>query len=204
MNGGPTTVPGKVNEALYLDGVDDYIELGPNDTLKMAGGLTIECWVNWEGECAPIAGIERSYRIWIYTDGQLYCNLATTDHAWPGWGTGYMPALNEWIHLAMVYDGSNLMAYANGVKLGEDPAVGNVLDSTVPFRVGLYLVPSPNDWMFHGKIDELRLYNRGLSEAEILQNMEANFYSVTGLDKLVGTWGEIKDSDLGSPSARTW
>lgn len=188
------TVPGKTNEALSFDGTDVYVDCGSDATLKMTTGLTVECWVTWDGGCSPIAGIERSYRIWIYGDDQLYCNLATAEHAWPGWGTGYMPALGEWIHLAMVYDGNNLIAYANGEKLGEDPAKGEVLPAAPPFIIGTYLPPRP-DCMFTGMIDELRVYNRGLSQLELEQNMTANFYSVTSLHKLVGTWGEIKNSN---------
>jgi hypothetical protein len=196
IKGEAKTVPGKVNEALYFDGLDDYVDCGSDESLKLVKGLTVECWAYWEGGCSPIAGIERSYRIWIYGDDRLYCNLATADHAWPGWTTGYTPPLAEWIHLAMVYDGSNLIAYANGEKLGEDPAKGDVLPANLPFLIGVYLPPRP-ECTYAGMIDELRVYNRGLSQAEIQQNMDAKFYDVAvgkPDDKLAETWGRIKDS----------
>jgi hypothetical protein len=43
-------------------------------------------------------------------------------------------------------------------------------------------------------VDEVRIYDRPLSEEEILQNMEAEGMSVEPADKLVETWGKIKVS----------
>jgi len=199
INGGPTTVPGKINEALYFDSKDDNIDCGTDDSLKMDEGLTIECWVYWEGGYSPIAGIEGSYKIMVSESGGLYLNLATASHAWAGWMPKYNLVQDEWHHLAMVYDGSNLIFYADGVKLGEDPAKGAVTPKGNPFRIGVYCVPPhPHaERVFCGKIDELRVYNRGLSEEEIQHNMEASFYdlAVAGPDgKLAGTWGNIKAS----------
>jgi hypothetical protein len=196
INGNPAVVPGKVNEAFSFVSDDDYIDCGADESLKMTSGLTVECWVYWEGECSPIAGIERSYRIWIYSDDQLYLNIATTSNPWSGWFSGYLPTPGQWMHLAMVYDGSNLISYADGVKTGEEPKQGDVLPSSNTFIIGTYLPPRPA-CVLSGMLDELRVYNRGLSQAEILQNMAAGVEgsaAVSSIDKLARTWGEMKVS----------
>ena len=139
INGTPQPVPGKVNEAFAFSADEDYIDCGSDASLKMTSGLTVECWVYWEGGCSPIAGIERSYRIWIYSDDQLYLNIATDAQPWAGSFSEFLPTVNQWVHLAMVYDGSNLIAYENGKKLGDDIATGDVLPSIEPFYIGVYL-----------------------------------------------------------------
>lgn len=51
---------------------------------------------------------------------------------------------------------------------------------------------------FDGRIDELRLYNRGLTEEEIQENFEAevnNLAVTNSAVKLPGLWGEIKTAE---------
>ena len=57
----------------------------------------------------------------------------------------------------------------------------------------LYSIDNEND-PFMGKLDEICLYEKALSEAEVLQNMEAEGLSVNPAGKLSLTWGEIKAS----------
>lgn len=194
INGSPQPVPGKLNEAFAFTGDEDYIDCGSDASLSVTSGLTVEGWVYWEGGCSPIAGIERSYRIWIYLDDQMYVNLATADVAWAGLPSAIPPTLNQWIHVAMVYDGSNVTVYVDGVKSLDVAVTGDVAAAIHPFFIGVYLPPRP-DCNFSGMIDELRVYDRGLSENEILQNMVVEGGSAVGpIDKLAHTWGEIKDS----------
>ncbi len=52
--------------------------------------------------------------------------------------------------------------------------------------------------LFRGIIDEVRVYNRALSEEEINQNMKAEGLAVEGpTDKLAVTWGEMKALGFG-------
>ncbi len=51
------------------------------------------------------------------------------------------------------------------------------------------------DW-FTGMIDEVKLYNRGLTEAEVLKSMEGpGEFSVKPDGKLAVKWGEIKSNN---------
>jgi hypothetical protein len=45
---------------------------------------------------------------------------------------------------------------------------------------------------FNGLLDELRLYNRGLSQAEIEKNRDAIGLAIEPAEKLALTWGTIK------------
>jgi hypothetical protein len=74
--------------------------------------------------------------------------------------------LNSWGHLACVYDGSALRLYINGAEISSASASGanNVGAYNTNLTIG-------SDWigskLVVGKIDDVRLYNRALSAAEI-------------------------------------
>jgi len=59
--------------------------------------------------------------------------------------------------------------------------------------IGIYKDDNEHD-PFAGKLDEIRLYEIVLSEAQVLQNYEAKGLSVDTAGKLSLTWGEIKAS----------
>ena len=85
-------------------------------------------------------------------------------------GTGQLP-LNTWTHLAATYDGATLRLYVNGAEVGNRVITGALLTSTGVLRIG-----GNSIWgeFFQGRIDEVRIYNRPLTHAEILTDMTAS------------------------------
>jgi hypothetical protein len=77
-------------------------------------------------------------------------------------------ALNGWSHLASTYDGSTLRLYVNGVLVSSTAASGSLAASSGVLRIGGNGVWP--EW-FAGLIDEVRVYNRALSAAEIQSDM---------------------------------
>jgi hypothetical protein len=76
---------------------------------------------------------------------------------------------NDWIHLAGTYDGSTIACYVNG-QLGEAKDVNNPYGlARCPEDPGLAIgnEPDANDSAFKGIIDDVRIYNYGLSQAEV-------------------------------------
>jgi len=74
---------------------------------------------------------------------------------------------NTWYHVAATYDGSNMKIYINGILDATKAQTGSV-NSTGAFNVGYLYNTSRN---FNGKIDEVRVWKRSLSQTEISQNM---------------------------------
>src|SRR6185295_10531103 len=79
--------------------------------------------------------------------------------------------LNQFTHLAATFDGSEARLYVNGVLEGTLPASGDLQRSFEPVFIG---APGPgcpgaypNLGEFVGMIDELALYPRALTAAEI-------------------------------------
>jgi hypothetical protein len=79
---------------------------------------------------------------------------------WPG----------DWIHVAGTYDGNALTSYVNG-ELEQTDDVNNPSGMLSQDLAGLSIGNKPNgdanDTSFEGTIDDVRIYNYGLSQAEV-------------------------------------
>jgi hypothetical protein len=76
--------------------------------------------------------------------------------------------VNTWVHLAATYDGANLRLFMNGTQVGTRALTGSIRASTGVLRIGGNNIWS--EW-FAGLIDEVRIYNRALTAAEIQTDM---------------------------------
>ncbi|AZA81589.1 hypothetical protein C1637_03185 [Chryseobacterium lactis] len=74
---------------------------------------------------------------------------------------------NTWYHVAATYDGTTMKLYINGALDASKAQTGSV-SSNGAFNVGYLYEASRN---FNGKIDEVRVWKRALSQTEISQNM---------------------------------
>src|SRR6185295_7336602 len=77
-------------------------------------------------------------------------------------------ALNTWYHVAGVYDASTrtLNVYVNGV-LNNGVLAGTVPATQVNSSVNVNIGRRTGGFYFNGIIDEVRIYNRALTPAEI-------------------------------------
>ncbi|MDH4241911.1 MAG: LamG domain-containing protein, partial [Phycisphaerae bacterium] len=105
-----------------------------------------------------------------YADGQNFClRTLTTDNQWRTqlWGGAYdmdftYDSQDKWVHFALVHDGSQTTVYADGAIVAQQPRT-LATSGNVPFRIGQYNVAN----YFNGRIDDVRIYNYGLSQAEV-------------------------------------
>ncbi|MGP3705255.1 MAG: LamG domain-containing protein, partial [Candidatus Bathyarchaeota archaeon] len=98
----------------------------------------------------------------------------------------------EWYHIVGNYDGKKVRIYVNGeVKAEKDANVA------IPANTSSYVIggtQESRDW-FAGIIDECKLYNRGLTEAEIKKSMKGPMSPVKYQESLASAWGYIKVQD---------
>jgi hypothetical protein len=92
----------------------------------------------------------------LYTTGDLFTN-----------GTAALP-LNTWSHLAMTWDGTTQRLFVNGVQVGT-----RALADTLPNSTGVLRFGGNNVWSewFAGRLDEIRVYDRALTQAELQADM---------------------------------
>ena len=89
------------------------------------------------------------------------------------------------------YDGANINYYVNGEKVGTLACAKPAEESAESLKIG-HSKMFGNKWDFVGAIDELRIYDRALSDAEVMQNRDASTAAVDSSDKLSSRWGAIK------------
>jgi hypothetical protein len=82
-------------------------------------------------------------------------------------GSSALP-LNAWSYLTVTYDGSHLRIYVNGTLAHSKALTGAMTTSNSPFRIGGNSVLGQ---YFTGVIDEVRLYNKALTRAQIRTDM---------------------------------
>jgi hypothetical protein len=186
-NGGPVWVAGQLGDALDFDGVDDYVDLTSDAELTdvFDGGATVMAWIyprSW-GESVNGRILDKSSQVSGDRDGWMIAvkgDSPSFQFAQGFTGTrGYWRtqtgsvALNEWVHVAVVYDASSVAndaeIYLNGVKqssLVEITPTGSIAtDAGIALRMGNWAQDTSRT--FDGIIDDVRIYDRMLSAAEI-------------------------------------
>ena len=98
----------------------------------------------------------------------------------------------EWHFLAGTWDGSTIKLYIDGVLDAEMPCVGTLLTNDDPLYIG---ARGGTQRFLTGVLDELKIYNDALSEADLLFDMENPIAAaVEPAGKLSVTWGRLKSA----------
>ncbi|MBN2007836.1 hypothetical protein JW960_00665, partial [candidate division KSB1 bacterium] len=174
LENGAAFTTGLINNAVELDGSNDNISAGTFD-VPPGNGLTIAGWIRPDDFGAVDARI-LSKAVGVYTDDHYWMlSTHTTSHVLRFRlktdgststliaGSGGLTA-GEWAHVAATWDGSTMRLYKNAVEVGSMSKTGTLsTNSSAPVTIGNQGGSNP----FDGLIDDMRLYNTGLSQSEI-------------------------------------
>jgi hypothetical protein len=97
-------------------------------------------------------------------------------------------SLNEWIHVAGTYNGDVSALYVNGQVVAQDTIgdIGGILQDTNDLSIGN--ASDVNDRAFIGMIDDVRIYNYGLTALEVA-------YIATGPSGYIGLDSQVNIYD---------
>ncbi|MBT1688971.1 LamG-like jellyroll fold domain-containing protein [Dawidia soli] len=173
---------------IEFDGVDDYIDLG-NILDNLALPLTVEAWVYVDGTPAYVLPVFSSQDNLPLYNGVDFGVTATRITGGYGDGRGensgqYRRAKSQtiasiadkWTHVAIVVNGPlDMQLFVNGVDVGGhyDGSTNLPMSSNSPgdvAKVGQW-TPNGNAYFFKGKMDEVRVWNRGRTADEIRTTM---------------------------------
>jgi Protein of unknown function (DUF4038)/Concanavalin A-like lectin/glucanases superfamily/Putative collagen-binding domain of a collagenase len=167
-----TWTAGKYGGALSFNGTNARVNVPHNAVLNLTTAMTLEAWVKptTQPDWSTIVMKERSGALSyvLYGDALTPVGDFTTGSTYHSlYGTSTFPT-GSWTHLAVTYDQSTLRLYKNGVAAGTLASTDSITTSTNPLSIG-----GNNVWgeWFNGAIDEVRIYDRALSAAEIVNDM---------------------------------
>jgi uncharacterized protein (TIGR02145 family) len=211
---------GVVGQALVFDGEDDYVKItDATDDLKAVGSdLTISAWINFDDTSTLMRGIigndfesgGYSFSIEDPPADDFKATLWIDSNIISIKGDTALQS-NRWYHLAVVFNNSTQSGtfYLNGQNDGTKSRGASIGDGGNTFYVGVDSRDG-SGFEFDGLIDEVRIYNRVLSETEIQKlyragarivqlNTPITEWYTTGL---VGHWTfNGPDMDWGSSTA---
>jgi chitodextrinase len=174
INGGATwVVAGKYGTALSFDGTNDVVVINNSSSLALTTRMTLEAWVfptaAQSGWRTIMQKETDAYFLHASGNGPLQPTAGGTfNGAVDYFASPSALAVNTWSHVALTWDGSIMRLYVNGVEVANHARTGTLQSTTAPLRIG---GNSPYGEFFLGRIDEVRIYNRALSAAEIQTDM---------------------------------
>ncbi len=169
---GATWTQGISGSALYFDGVDDYVEI-PNDTsLNPLFSLTYCVWIQTSNDVYSEQRIISKHHnlygngYWVDIDtGYVRARVYTTGFS-PA--TLFYPAAPAtWYFITVRYNGARIDLFIDATLVDSVNAEGTIDTNAYNLLIGASNHFSGPVNFFHGIIDEVRIYNRALSENEI-------------------------------------
>jgi hypothetical protein len=181
-----TRVAGRFGGALSFDGSNDWVTVADTtgSPLDLTTGMTLEAWVKpetlngWDTALLKERGTGLlSYGLYAHDGAPLsggvaspagYIRVGSADQ---GVRTTSPIAVGEWSHIAVTYDGATMRLYVNGALVASRAQSGVLAVGNGALRIG-----GNNSFageFFRGLIDEVRIYNRALSAAEITSDMNS-------------------------------
>src|SRR3989344_5253607 len=173
-----TTVPGKVGQALQFDGTDDYVNVGTglNSSLTVNDAFSLAFWLRSTGSSeisvianadldSPYVGMEvlieadGDIRLDINSDGDNLDRITVT--------AGLHDS--RWHYVVIAHadsTASNTNVYIDGVLKSKtvNSDSGADLNSSTNLQIG---ARDGANRLFNGSLDDVRIYNRALTQAEI-------------------------------------
>ncbi len=185
INGATLTIDrnGFNDKSYYFDGINDYIEVASNSQISVSNSYSISVWVNvsnynsggfpyqpaivskidggdWYGgyEIRALGDLNNTVKS-LGTSGNIGGNNIALSKD--------LQIENVWTNITVSYDGIKLRFYLNGVCQDSINRTGSLQTSNLPLHFGKR-GGSFQCW-FNGKIDDVGIWNRALSQDEITE-----------------------------------
>lgn len=175
---GPTYTS-EYNGGLIFDGIDDYVLIGSNQNyyFNLTKPYTISVWfksnvLSTMGLVTRYnAGVRGNYFLKFLSNGAIMYNREVSPFNLFSNGILSTGVVNN---ATISYDGTNQKIHLNGI-FDRQQASGNIVQnqSNINLLIGAsQLFGNPYEF-FNGTIYNVKIYNKGLSDNEILQNYNA-------------------------------
>ena len=173
ISGATWTTAGKFGNALVFNGTNAVVTMPSSTSLRLTTGMTLEAWV------FPTA-TPTGWRAVVDKNVDGYYLMASTDQGnrlgaggtfTAGNQNTFAPstlAVNVWTHLAATFDGATVRLFVNGTQVASQAQTTPLVATTGTLQIGGDSYPNE---FFAGRIDDVRIYNRALTLAQIQTDM---------------------------------
>jgi len=154
--------------SIVFDGTDDYVVFSQVPTLT--NQLTMECWY-YMNTMQP----QSQNRLISNNDHYvLYFNDSTDLRFYMGGNGGDITTsgtfISNWRHIVATYNGTTRALYVDGVLKTTSSASGNISNGNI-LNIGAF--QNQSVYTLNGRMSQARIYNKGLTASEVLQNYNA-------------------------------
>lgn len=176
---GTTSTRGKVGQALYFDGISDQINIPHSESLAITDAYTYTSWVRIDdvlGGSNMHAFISKRGNMFTIDQTNAGGNVVggkvklSVSHNGTTYFSGWDFPYQEIFFLSVTWDGSSIILYCNGEIFETFSDVTDLLDTATDDLIISY---GQNQYGWTGRLegmqDEVRLYNRALSQEEVRQ-----------------------------------
>jgi len=204
IKGDPKIQQGIINESLHFDGIDDHIVVGevtegydltyaiwinPDEIPKNNSGSVI-LWDNKSPANDSYIVLMPDSKIWVRRQGDGFGRLISKNIIHP----------EKWTYIAFVADSieQKKYLYINGSL--DSVSDGIIRDRTNDSHVvigwvqsfaGIPAHPFYRNSNFSGKLDEIWIYSKALSEREIFEHYKTTV-DIRPIQNAISTWSELK------------
>ncbi len=179
LQGDAAWTGGFLGGALLLDGDGDFVDCGNKEVYNITDAVTLAAWVqargdfpypDWSGIIMRGGPNIDTFALYYYGPGkQIGFKTTGTNPEWFATNANDAAALfdGDWHNVAASYDGKTKTIYLDGAVLGSVAATGKIETSNGRVLLGAGRDTNPPTLYLAGRIDDARIYKRGLSAKDI-------------------------------------
>lgn len=195
LSGGTSYSAGRFGQAFDFQALGQGVFVPASASLNIgtAPGLTMAAWVYPRNTmfqasatitgAGPIVEFDQGAHLWHHNQQNaptgIFSNLAEglAPSQWHIVQVPHHMPFNGWHHAVVTYSKASgqMKLYVNGVMVADSARGVFSANTTTTFRIGsrVSAIIGPSDYTFNGLIDEVQLYDRELSQAEVNQLVNA-------------------------------
>jgi len=190
---------GDANKSYSFNGVNNDIEIADKPNLHSLNQITLSVWFQTSDSSSfwtklvgkhYDASIGSFYIVWEHKYVRF---SAITGYQFGGITSGNL-TLGNWHHACGVYNGEKMSLFVDGLLVNTALNSGSINETNYPVTIGL-----SERWneYFHGFIDDIRIYNRALSDFEVLQLYHENGWVGSNLPPVAASVQQTGTAQVG-------
>lgn len=155
-----------------FDGVDDYLLVKNSTSLNIKEAVTVETWIkpnvtSSDASDWMIVGTKGfAYELTVSKKGVIRAGIINELNKRVLLDVSRPEIVNNWNHIVMTYDGSNIKLFLNGFLIGSKAQTGKMKTTATDLVIGKY----STTYHFNGMIDEFYVYDHELDANVILNH----------------------------------